>query len=140
MEKEENKQEKKTAAKTAKKKIEKVGVVPETPKDVATTDPKGALLKYFDKVMLAKPRTLVLIPNEDLGGEFVLCDRYAEVANLALATMYGRTVYGAKLWMNPKRHRFSNTCGLNMTVTVQFGSNEKVQQAFKDLLDLFNSK
>ena len=110
--------------------------------EMAMKTPEKALLTFFERVDISKPRTLVLsVKPDNKENGLLTCEHIKTIAALALGSLYGRTVFDVNIWMNPGFSTiFSRKYLLNGKVTATFGSEDKARNAYEHLTKLFRDK
>ena len=100
-------------------------------------DYRKMLLELFEDVKLSHPRTLILTARPDDGTGLKPVAHLKEQANLALGSLYGRTVYDVNVWMIPKESIFRKGVNLTTYVTAAYLSVTIAKKAYQELKKLF---
>lgn len=111
-------------------------------KEVENTDFRKFIKEYYKSVHKSKftnPKTLTLVTLPDNNNEKVTTFNSLESAtNVAMGTLFGRSVWETKVWVIPVKKPFSNNYEFMTYTTVMFQSKELADKAYKQLKEILD--
>lgn len=110
-------------------------------KEVENTNSKKYIKEHYESVHKSKftnPKTLILVALPDNNEEVTTFDSLESATNIAMGTLFGRSVWETKIWVIPVRKLFSNSCEFLTYATVMFQSKEAADKAYKELKGIFD--
>lgn len=110
-------------------------------KEVESTDYKKFIKEHYASVHKSKvtnPKTLTLVALPDNNEEVTTFNSLESATNVAMGTLFGRSVWESKIWVIPVKKPFSNNYEFMTYATVMFGSKELADKAYKQLKEMLD--
>lgn len=85
------------------------------------------------KSKISSPKTLTLVALPDNNEQVTTFDSLESATNIAMGTLFGRSVWETKIWVVPIKKPFFNSYEYMVYATVMFGSKELADKAYKQL-------
>ena len=105
-------------------------------------DYKKFIKEHYESVHKSKvtnPKTLTLVALPDNNNEIVTTFNTLEsTTNVAMCTLFGRSVWETKVWVIPVKKPFSNNYEFMTYATVMLQSKEAADKAYKGLIEILN--
>ena len=93
---------------------------------------------WVHKFRTTNPRTIALIAAPDNNETVTTFDTLESSTNVAMQTLFGRSVWETKVWVAPTRKLFSSSYEFWVYATVMFGSKELADKAYKELKEILD--
>ena len=116
-------------------------MVSKAKKEVENTDFKKYIKEHYESVHKSKftnPKTLTLVALPDNNEIVTTFDSLESATNIAMGTLFGRSVWETKIWVVPVKKFLSNNYELITYATVMFQSKEAADKAYKQLKELLD--
>ena len=94
--------------------------------------------KSVHKSKFTNPKTLTLVALPDNNEIVTTFNSLESCTNIAMGTLFGRSVWETKIWVVPVRKLFSDNHELITYATVMFQSKEVADKAYKQLKELLD--
>lgn len=111
-------------------------------KEVESTNYKKFIKEHYVSVHKSKvtnPKTLTLVVLPDTNNEKVTTfDTLESATNVAMGTLFGRSIWESKIWVIPVKKPFSNNYEFMVYATVMFQSKEAADKAYKQLKEILD--
>jgi hypothetical protein len=110
-------------------------------KEVESTDYKKFIKEHYVSVYKSRvtnPKTLTLVALPDNNEIVTTFDTLESATNVAMCTIFGRSVWETKVWVIPVKKPFSNNYEYMVYATVMFGSKELADKAYKGLKEILD--
>ena len=110
-------------------------------KEVESTDYKKFIKEHYVSVHKSKvnnPKVLTLVALPDNNEIVTTFDTLEASTNVAMGTLFGRSVWETKVWVSPIKKPFFNNHEFLTFATVMFGSKELAEKAYKQLKEILD--
>ena len=94
--------------------------------------------KSVHKSKITNHKTLTLVALPDNNEQVTTFDSLESATNVAMGTLFGKSVWETKIWVNPFKGLFSNNYEYVVYATVMFGSEELADKAYKGLKEILD--
>ena len=104
-------------------------------------DYKKFIKEHYSSVHKSKitnPKTLTLVALPDNNEQVTTFDSLESATNVAMGTLFGRSTWETKIWVNPIKKPFSNNYEYMVYATVMFQSKELADKAYKGLKEILD--
>ena len=90
------------------------------------------------KSKVSNPKTLTLVALPDNNEIVTTFNSLESATNVAMGTLFGRSVWETKIWVIPVKKPFSNNYEYVVYATVMFQSKEAADKAYKQLKEILD--